>query len=120
MLAINLNSPVPIYEQLVNGIKGMIEIKELKPGTGLPTIRSLASQLEIAINTVARAYQELESMGLIESKGRKGSFVRETVIPSTDNNAKIFKPAILKLLQKGMNRGEIEQIFKNNLNNIFD
>ena len=56
MLRINLNSPVPIYEQLIDEIKRMIEYGELKPGDSLPTIRSLSSQLDVAVNTVARAY----------------------------------------------------------------
>ncbi|MCP4724898.1 MAG: GntR family transcriptional regulator, partial [bacterium] len=56
MLKINLNSPEPIYEQLVQEIKRMIEHDVLKEGDSLPTIRSLASQLDVANNTVARAY----------------------------------------------------------------
>jgi DNA-binding transcriptional regulator YhcF (GntR family) len=57
--------------KVYNRIKHMIISGELKPGSSLPTIRSLASQLEVANNTVARAYQELETLGLAESKGRR-------------------------------------------------
>lgn len=120
MLKINLNSPVPIYEQLMGEIKRMIEEKELEPGESLPTIRGLASQLDVAINTVARAYQELEKLTLIKSRGRKGSFVRDKLPDGSAEQARIFKEPILKLLQKGKNRKEIEYIFKNNLSQIFD
>lgn len=43
MIKLNYESPVPIYEQLVNEIKRMIETGELKPGDSLPTVRALAS-----------------------------------------------------------------------------
>ena len=44
-------------------------------GARLPTIRSLAADLGLAVNTVARTYRELEDAGLIETRGRAGSFV---------------------------------------------
>ncbi len=120
MLEINLSSPVPIYEQLVTEIKRMLEAGELKTGDSLPTIRALASQLDVAVNTVARAYQELERMGLVESKGRKGSFIKALPTPVVEDDTRIFKPAILKLLRKGMGRNEIELIFNSNLKTIFE
>ena len=47
----------------------------LPPGTRLPTVRELAGQLGMAVNTVARAYRELESAGILETRGRFGTFV---------------------------------------------
>ena len=44
-------------------------------GTRLPTVRRLAADLGLAVNTVGRAYRELEEAGLIETRGRNGSFV---------------------------------------------
>ncbi|MFC1553455.1 GntR family transcriptional regulator [candidate division KSB1 bacterium] len=120
MLKISLNSPVPIYEQLVGEIKRLIENGDLAPGESLPTIRGLASQLDVAINTVARAYMELESSGYIESNGRKGSFVKKHLPVSPDDDSKAFKEQIRKLLQKGMNREQIENIFGDNLSLFFD
>jgi GntR family transcriptional regulator len=120
MLKINLNSPEPIYEQLVHEIKRMIEHDVLKEGDSLPTIRSLASQLDVANNTVARAYQELETVGLIESSGRRGTIVTGKKINNDGEEAKIFKSAILKLLQKGFSRDEIERIFETNISLFFD
>ncbi|MFC1561869.1 GntR family transcriptional regulator [candidate division KSB1 bacterium] len=120
MLKINLNSTVPIYEQLVIEIKRMIDERILKEGDSLPTIRSLASQLDVAINTVARAYQELESMGFIESRGRRGTAVaaREPKIDSAERY--IFKEPIRTLLQKGLDRSDIENLFKSNVSLFFD
>ena len=120
MLEINYNSPVPIYEQLVQEIKRMIESGTLKPGDPLPPVRSLASQVEVAVNTVARAYQELARLNLIEGNRRKGSFVKRSVPEVTGEYSRIFKSPILKLLQRGLSRKDIEIIFKDNMRQIFD
>jgi DNA-binding transcriptional regulator YhcF (GntR family) len=119
MLTIKLNSPVPIYEQLVIEITRLVYQKELNPGDELPTIRSLASQLEIANNTVARAYRELERQGLTVSNGRKGTFVSEQMPEANDDYQKIFKGPIIKLLQSGMDEKKIKLLFNRNLNEIF-
>jgi DNA-binding transcriptional regulator YhcF (GntR family) len=47
----------------------------LSPGTKLPTVRQLAGELGLAVNTVARAYRELEVAGILETRGRHGTFV---------------------------------------------
>jgi DNA-binding transcriptional regulator YhcF (GntR family) len=97
----------------------MIFEEELHPGEELPTIRTLASQLEVANNTVARAYQELESQGLIICNGRKGTFVSEHKPEAKGDYQKIFKEPIIKLLQSGMDEKKIKLLFKRNLNEIF-
>jgi DNA-binding transcriptional regulator YhcF (GntR family) len=50
----------------------------LAPGARLPTVRALAGQLGLAVNTVARAYRELETAGIVETRGRSGTFVART------------------------------------------
>lgn len=120
MLKINLNSPVPIYEQLVTEISRMIDQDILKDGETLPTIRSLASQIDVANNTVARAYQELEGQGLVESGGRRGTVVRKSAAAGNDNDIKVFKSPIRELLQKGYSKKEIVQMFNDSLSLIFD
>ena len=119
MIEISPYSPVPIYEQLITQIKKMVQEGKLKGKEALPPIRTLASQLGVAINTVARAYQELEKEGIIISNGRKGSFIREFNADKEDSTTKIFKGPIVILLQKGYDRKEIERIFHSNINQIF-
>ncbi|MFL6154491.1 MAG: GntR family transcriptional regulator [Marmoricola sp.] len=63
------------YEQIRARIAAGVAADELKPGDRLPTVRRLAEDLGVAANTVARAYRELESSGVIETRGRGGSFV---------------------------------------------
>ncbi len=65
----------PLFDQLRSQIIEGIRGGRLRPGTRLPTVRELAAQLGMAVNTVARAYRELESAGVLETRGRFGTFV---------------------------------------------
>lgn len=65
----------PLFDQLRTQIIGGIRDGRLPPGTRLPTVRELAGQVGLAVNTVARAYRELESAGILETRGRFGTFV---------------------------------------------
>ncbi|GGN43782.1 DNA-binding transcriptional regulator YhcF (GntR family) [Actinoplanes campanulatus] len=75
MIVIDSASPVPPFEQLRAQLAGQIQDRTLAVGTRLPTIRRLAADLGLAVNTVGRAYRELEEAGLIETRGAAGSFV---------------------------------------------
>lgn len=66
---------MPPYEQVRSQIAADIESGRLRPAARLPTVRQLAGDLGIAVNTVARAYRELELAGLVETRGRQGTFV---------------------------------------------
>lgn len=120
MLNITPSSPTPIYEQLIFRIREMIETGQLEKGESLPSIRKLAKQLDVASNTVARAYMELERLGLIVSNGRKGSFVKEQGNSSISDDQRIFKETLLKLIRKGYSKNEIINIFNKNVSDIFD
>jgi DNA-binding transcriptional regulator YhcF (GntR family) len=69
------SSPVAPFEQVRSQIAALIECGELAPAVRLPTVRTLAAELGLAVNTVARSYRELERAGLLETRGRHGSFV---------------------------------------------
>lgn len=74
-ITVDLSDPVPPYEQIRRQLSSLIAVGVLEPGSRLPTVRSLASDLGIAVGTVARAYKELEQAGLIESRRRNGTVV---------------------------------------------
>ncbi|TNC20816.1 GntR family transcriptional regulator [Amycolatopsis alkalitolerans] len=74
-ISIDGASPVPPYEQVRSSLAEQINDGRLAVGTKLPTVRRLAADVGIAPNTIARAYRELEEAGLIETRGRAGSFV---------------------------------------------
>lgn len=75
MIVIDSASPVPPFEQLRSQLARQIQDRTLAVGTQLPTIRRLAADLGLAVNTVGRAYRELEEAGLIDTRGPAGSFV---------------------------------------------
>jgi DNA-binding transcriptional regulator YhcF (GntR family) len=65
----------PFFDQLRTQIIDGVRDGKLPPGTRLPTVRELAGQMSLAVNTVARAYRELEAAGILETRGRFGTFV---------------------------------------------
>src|ERR687888_2755540 len=75
LLRPNPSSGVPIYLQLMEQVKHAIETGALRPGEQLPGIRPLAEELVINVNTVAKAYRELEHEGVIELRHGAGAFV---------------------------------------------
>jgi GntR family transcriptional regulator len=79
MLSISLASPVPIHDQLVAGLRGLIAAGSLAKGDELPPVRQLAADLGINLNTVARAYRELTDDGLLASTRGRGTVVIATV-----------------------------------------
>src|SRR5579859_2130823 len=78
---ISANDGVPIYLQIVNQIKYLIASGRLKAQEELPPIRVLAERLIINTNTVARAYRELESAGLVEKRRTAGTYVSDQGSP---------------------------------------
>lgn len=82
-IAIDHDSEVPPFEQLRSQIAGRVARGELPPGTRLGTVRGTAEQLGLAVNTVARAYRELEADGVVATEGRRGTFVRSRVVDGT-------------------------------------
>ena len=74
-LTISNQSDKPIYEQIVQQIKGAILSGELSEGDALPSLRLLAKELRISVITTKRAYEELEREGFLCSVAGKGSFV---------------------------------------------
>ena len=75
-ILINNNTSVPIYEQIVEGIKEYILDGQLKSGELLPSIRKLAKDLNISVITTKRAYEELERQKFITIVPAKGSYVK--------------------------------------------
>jgi GntR family transcriptional regulator len=78
---IDFHSGTPVYLQLVDQVRTAAASGAIRPGEPLPGIRPLAEQLRLNRNTVAKAYAELESQGVIETLAGKGCFVRPTPSP---------------------------------------
>jgi GntR family transcriptional regulator len=77
ILQINFKSGMPIYLQVVDQVKAAAASGALRPGEALPSIRPLAEELRINRNTIAKAYSELESLGVIETLPGRGCFLKQ-------------------------------------------
>jgi len=76
-LQINFRSGKPVYLQVVDQVKLAVASGALRTGEALPGIRPLAESLRVNRNTIAKAYTELESQGVIETNAGKGCFVKD-------------------------------------------
>ncbi len=109
---------VPIYQQIVDQIQFRIMSGQLHAGDELPTIRGLAESLRVNPNTVARAYRELETEGLVEKRRTTGTFVAE--LPerrSAAQRRRLLTPQLEKLIIQSRQLGfslddVIEQLSK--------
>lgn len=79
MIPINPKSGVPLWEQIRDGLKNQIMLGVWAPGEQLPSVRSLATDLGINPNTIARAFSELEREGLCYSVAGRGCFVEDNL-----------------------------------------
>ena len=73
--SVDPSAPEPLFRQVHNAVIAGIASGDVKPGQRLPTTRALAAELGLAVNTIASAYRSLESAGVIEGRGRAGTFV---------------------------------------------
>lgn len=80
MIIIDQRSRTPVYEQIKEQILNLINTGELKTDDKLPSVRQLASDLDLNVNTVKRAYQELETERVTYSLAGKGVFISKTAI----------------------------------------
>ncbi len=76
-LEIDFRSGIPIYLQVVERIKDRLAAGRLKPGDQLPTVRSLALELRVNFNTIARAYRILDEAGIISTQQGRGTYILE-------------------------------------------
>jgi len=91
MFQVNFKSGKPVYLQVVDQVKSAAASGALQAGEPLPSIRPLAEELRVNRNTIAKAYTELESQGVIETLPGKGCFLKE-------NNSPLKKDVRRKLL----------------------
>jgi GntR family transcriptional regulator len=98
---LNYKSGKPIYLQVVDQVKAAAASGALAAGEALPSIRPLAEELRVNRNTIAKAYSELESLGLVETQPGRGCFLKE-------NHAALRKQARLKLLAEEVDQAIVQ------------
>lgn len=92
-------------DRLAEAIAGRIQRGSLGPGQRLPTVRALAAELELAPNTVAKAYRKLEAGGLVEGRGRKGTFVAERLAARALDRERLLAEAAQAYARRGAQLG---------------
>ena len=100
-IQINFKSGKPVYLQVVDQVKAAAASGAVRQGEPLPSIRPLAETLRVNRNTVAKAYAELESQGIIETIPGKGCFVRA-------NNSPFKKEVRIELLTQEIDDAVIQ------------
>jgi DNA-binding transcriptional regulator YhcF (GntR family) len=105
VITVDPGAPEAPYEQVREQLRSQVLAGELAPGTKLPTVRRLAEDLGLATNTVARAYRELEALGVIETRGRAGSVVTGGGVDRAAREAAHEYAATLRTLGLGVEEG---------------
>lgn len=120
-VTIDLDNPVPPFEQLIEQIKAAVTAGALRAGDALPSIRQLANDLDLNSKTVAKAYKLLERDSVIETKGYRGTYVH----PKARANCKInlqdwalgrLGETVAALREAGVTDSEIRNAFAGAIN----
>ncbi len=115
MIQIDLSSRVPIYEQICTNVIRLASAGVLNPGDKLQPVRSLAEELGVNPNTVAKAYRLLESEGYIISNVGRGSYVSDKLTKACAERA-----IVLEEFKESTNRANLLSIDKAELNKIIE
>lgn len=113
MLELNFKSGVPICDQIVNGFIRMKALGLVESGEQMPSVRQLAVELSVNPNTIQKAYQMLESNGIVYSVKGKGSFISSDAaadIAVIKSAKKDFRRAAVSAKELGLKRDELIEI----------
>jgi len=119
-LAIDTAACTPIYQQVADGIRALIARGDLKPGSPLPPVRQLAADLGVNLNTIAVAYRELQSEGLLTVKHGSGAIVasRTTTEHTDEELRRGLRSALTQLVLAGLSKGKILGIVTDELREL--
>lgn len=106
-------SGVPVYRQIINQIENAVVSGRMATGNRLPTIRSLAVNLKINPNTIAKAYNELEIRGVVQTQVGSGTYIADKRPEVADARQKKLREAAERFLQEAGELGaEKDEIIK--------
>ncbi len=122
-IEIDMNNILPVYEQIVQQVTQGILRGTLPPGHSLPSIRQLASDLGLNHNTVARAYKLLESRHIIQTAGRRGTFVHKKaaqhIARNNNQNAQLLLDELVtEFRAAGIAKSDIHALLHKQLNQL--
>jgi len=109
----------PVYGQIARQIRGWIAAGRLDPGSQLPPVRTLASDLGVNLNTVARAYRVLAEEGFLAIRDRSGAAVVPPATAQRRGTAGRLKEGLrevlLRLRQSGLSRRELRRLVESQI-----
>lgn len=120
-LHLDFRSGLPIYIQIMNQIESQVLGGTLKPGDQLPTVRSMASELRVNFNTVARAYRMLDEAHIISTQQGRGTYITEIPPPEVTERLRhetleaLARKYIGEALRLEFSKQEIGQIVRDQL-----
>jgi GntR family transcriptional regulator len=105
-IRIRPDSQVPIYEQIADQIVFAVATNDIAPGDQMPSVRDLSVQLTVNPNTVVRAYQELERLGVIESARGRGMFVSDDAAKRCrDRRKELIRQTVKETVREAVSAG---------------
>jgi len=123
MLVVERSLDEPVYEQIARQIRERVTSGELPPGTSLPGVRVLASDLGVNLNTVARAYWLLEEEGFVRIRDRSGA---EVLAPARrpaaerDRLLQDLRRILARIRQMGLSLDEMRRMMERELSALSD
>lgn len=123
MIRLDLKRDTPIYEQIVEQVKYHVVKGNIKPGMAIPSVRKLALELNITPGTVAKAYQELERQGIVETIRGKGVYIagetdRKPDATRLEVAKKSLESGLLELKCMGLDEQEVIKLVKELYKNL--
>ena len=103
-ITVDPESSIPIYIQIEDSITSLIAAGQIQPGEQLPTIRELAAEIRVNLNTVARAYHELDLQGVITTQRGKGTFV--SGVPDAKQIEKTRRKLLESIIQSALEEAQ--------------
>ena len=111
-VSLDPTSALPVFEQIQTQVVDLIGTGAWPAGTKLPPVRTLAAQLGVATNTVAKAYRALEQEGFVTTAGRSGTVVADPHPDASDRVRQELRAALQPLLNQGMKTGEVLRLVR--------
>ena len=120
LLTIDTRDQRPLYRQIADGIRSLIAASQLVQGQPLPPVRQLAADLGVNLNTIAAAYRELQTDGLISIKHGTGATVasRTAARQSDEELRRPLRTALTQLVLSGMRRAQIVSMVDDELRGL--
>ena len=95
MLRVDPRDPLPLWRQLEDGVRNLVATGALRPGSAVPSVRELARELAVNPATIAKAYQRLCDVGVLETRRGEGTFVADgaPLLPRAERKRRLQQAA---------------------------